>query len=172
MHAVYQWQQLEPPHDINTTDKAKPHEHDQPKERGFAPKALAGCPLFHRIVLVGGENVACLLGPGLRHEVLPVVGIEGPTCALLPVIALTQPAVFLSYVVSYCPQLQCISNRNTLTPSIVHPNSCPSHIRDLLLGGQTCALLQHQGTAMGPRQPASRDGTLGVKFQPHRWGGH
>jgi len=89
VHAVYQWQQLEPViHDINDTDHEKDPENSHYKDKsiGIAPKVLSGFPLFHRIVLMGGENVACLLGPG-RHEVVPVTGTEGPTCALLPVCA-------------------------------------------------------------------------------------
>ena len=77
MHAVYQWQQL-----------GQVNDKDKDRDMGIAPNALAGSPLFHRIVLVGGENVACLLGPG-RHEITPVTGVEGPTCALLPVIGLS-----------------------------------------------------------------------------------
>ena len=90
MHAVYQWQQLEPVQDINTDQEIDDdHSKQIDKGKGIAPKVLSGSPLFHRIVLMGGENVACLLGPG-RHEVLPVMGVEGPTCALLPVCSLIQ----------------------------------------------------------------------------------
>ena len=68
VHAVYQWQQL----GQTTSDIDK----DKDKDIGIAPKVLSDSPLFHRVVLVGGENVACLLGPG-RHEILPVMGVEG-----------------------------------------------------------------------------------------------
>ena len=90
VHAVYQWQQLEQTitdtdkNENNNKDKDKDKDNSKDKDIGIAPKVLSGSPLFHRIVLVGGENVACLLGPG-RHEIIPVIGVEGPTCALLPV---------------------------------------------------------------------------------------
>ena len=40
--------------------------------------------VFHRIVLMDNENMACLLSPG-KHDLLLIKGIEGPTCGLLPV---------------------------------------------------------------------------------------
>lgn len=43
-------------------------------------------PVFHRMVLIGEKCLAELMSvaQGPKHNIQPIVGIEGPTCGLLP----------------------------------------------------------------------------------------